>query len=75
MALFIIHIKTNSRKELVEVLNDRELKVSVSAPPVDGAANIRLIELLAKHFGVARSRCVLTKGFKSKMKWVEIDLD
>lgn len=47
-------------------------KVYVTAPPEDGKANKKLIELLAEHFGVAKSQVRIIKGEISRNKIVEI---
>jgi uncharacterized protein len=44
------------------------LKVYVTSPPVDDAANRRLVGLLAEELGVPRSEVTITSGFKSKSK-------
>ena len=48
------------------------LRVRISAPPVDGAANAELIKLLAKLFSVARSDVEIESGERSKSKVVSI---
>jgi len=48
--------------------------VAVSAPPEKGKANERLIELLAEHFRVAKSRIKIVSGHTSRSKVVEVDL-
>ncbi|ANB01956.1 DUF167 family protein [Ectothiorhodospira sp. BSL-9] len=60
-----------SRDKLGEPLGDR-LKVHVTAPPVDGAANQRLIRLVSKHCGVARSRVELVSGATSREKTLAV---
>ena len=54
-------------------MRDGVLRVRVSAPPVDGAANEALLRLLAKRFGVPRSALRIVSGETSRMKVVEID--
>ncbi|MCG5547548.1 DUF167 domain-containing protein [Halorhodospira halochloris] len=49
------------------------LKVYINAPPVDGAANDRLVRLIAKHCGVPKSNIRITNGVKSKEKTVEVE--
>jgi len=46
----------------------RVLRVKVAAPPVEGKANVALREVLAKHFGLAKSQVVLAKGSTSRVK-------
>ena len=48
------------------------LKVRISAPPVDGAANDEVIRFLAKLFGVARSSVSIVSGEASKTKRIRV---
>ncbi|MEI9961647.1 MAG: DUF167 domain-containing protein [Limisphaerales bacterium] len=50
-----------SKNEIGEPLGD-ELKIKVTAPPVDSAANEALIKLLAENLDCARSRIELIRG-------------
>jgi uncharacterized protein YggU (UPF0235/DUF167 family) len=49
------------------------LKVRVSAPPVDGAANAALEILLAKTLGLPRSAVSVARGASARIKQVEIE--
>ena len=46
------------------------LKVQLAAPPVDGAANAALLELLAELLGVPRRQVALVSGETSRRKRV-----
>lgn len=48
------------------------LKIKLAAPPVDGAANAELIQVLAKFFDVAKSAIEITSGATSKVKQIKI---
>lgn len=50
-----------SRDQLVG-LHDNELKIAITAPPVDGAANAHLLKYLSKLFKVPKSTIILEKG-------------
>ncbi|MFG1794283.1 DUF167 domain-containing protein [Nocardia sp. NPDC049149] len=68
-------IKPNSRKgPLVEILDDGTLTLYVRAPAVEGKANKAAIELLAEHYGVAKSAVRLASGATSRHKRFDIDL-
>lgn len=56
-----------SRNGIGEPLGD-ELKIQVTAPPVDSAANAALIELLAEKLGCARGQVELVRGRTSRHK-------
>ncbi len=60
-----------SRDEFAGVTGDA-LKIRITAPPVDGKANAHLIEFLAQHFGVAKSRISLLHGHTTHTKWFRI---
>ncbi len=61
-----------SRSEIVGVHGDA-LKVRLTAPPVDGAANAALVELLAAALGVPRRAVRVVGGATSRGKIVEVD--
>jgi uncharacterized protein len=61
-----------SRSEVIGVRGD-ELKVRLAAPPVDGAANDALIELLAKAFAVRRGAIRILAGHGSRSKFIEVE--
>jgi uncharacterized protein (TIGR00251 family) len=49
------------------------LRVRLTAPPVEGAANAALLDLLARALGVARSRLAVVHGERSRSKTIEIE--
>ena len=67
-----VTVKPNSRKEEVVPAGEGQFTVRVSAPPVEGKANERVVELLAKHFGVPKSRVTIARGASGRKKIVEI---
>ena len=48
------------------------LRVRVTAPPVDGAANDALVRLLAKTFEIPRTLVTIVSGASSRTKIVEL---
>ncbi len=59
-------------KAQIMVISKEELKVKVKSPPDKGKANRELIELLAEHYGVAKSYIRIIRGETSRNKVVEI---
>jgi len=49
-----------------------ELRIYLTAVPVQGKANAELIKLLSKELGVSKSKIEIIKGEKNKNKIVEI---
>jgi len=50
-------------------------RVHVHARPAEGKANEELLEILSRHFGVARSAVRILRGHASRSKTVEIGLE
>lgn len=62
-----------SRDEVLGWNEEGALRVRVKAPPVDGAANSALLQLLAKTLGVSKSQVTLITGATARNKIIEID--
>jgi uncharacterized protein YggU (UPF0235/DUF167 family) len=68
-----VRIKPGSKKgPLVEETQDGSLTIFVLERAVDGKANEALVKLLAKHFGVAKSKIQITRGHTSHVKQISI---
>lgn len=70
----IIEVKViprSSKKEIAGV-EDNVVKVKLTAPPVGGAANEQLVELLAERFGARKSSIIIIRGEASRRKTVKI---
>ena len=67
-----VRVHAGSRALKIEQRGD-ELHVWVRAPPVDGKANVAVIEALAENYVVPKSSVRLTSGHTSKTKTFEID--
>lgn len=61
-----------SRTEVAGVHGDA-IRVRLTAPPVDGAANEALVRLLAERLGVARGAVRLVAGAGGRTKVVEVE--
>lgn len=71
VALDVLVSPRSSRARIGPVHDDR-IKVAVTAPPVDGAANKAVVELFAKKLGVPRRSVAITAGESSRRKTVVI---
>lgn len=70
-----VYCKPNSKQQAIETVSEYNFLVRLKSPPVDGKANKELIEILAKHFAVAKSQVNIKSGHQSQHKLVEIDLN
>lgn len=50
-----------------------ELRIYLTAVPVDGKANRELIKLLSEKLNVGKNKISIIKGEKSKEKIIEVD--
>ena len=67
-----VKVIPNSSHAKVEELSKDLYRVKVDAPPKEGKANKRLIEILQDYFDIPKSKIKITKGERSKVKIVEI---
>lgn len=72
MKIIVKVIPRSSKNEVVGHMPDGALKVKLTAPPVDGAANEALIELLSEYFKKPKSSFVIQKGASKRTKIIEI---
>ena len=60
-----------SKNEIVGAIGE-ELRIKVTAPPVDAAANAALIRLLAETLDCPRSKVELIRGHTSRHKTIKL---
>ena len=68
-----IRVIPRASKAGIAGVRDGALLVRLQSPPVDGAANAELIEVIAKAFGAAKRDVSLESGERSKLKRVAIE--
>ncbi len=69
--LVAVRVAPRAARDDISLEGDR-LRVRLHAPPVEGAANAALIELLAKRLGVPRRSVTLERGDTSREKVLAI---
>ncbi|MDP9499983.1 DUF167 family protein YggU [Bisgaard Taxon 45] len=67
-----IFLQPKASKDQIVGLHDNELKITITAPPIDGQANAHLLKFLSKTFKVAKSSIVLEKGELNRHKQILI---
>ncbi|CCJ89774.1 UPF0235 protein VC0458 [Cronobacter turicensis 564] len=67
-----LYIQPKASRDSIIGLHGDELKVAITAPPVDGQANAHLVKYLAKQFRVAKSQVMIEKGELGRHKQVKI---
>jgi len=70
--LLRVRVQPRASREAVVGEADGRLRVALTAPPVEGAANDALRRFIAAKLGVARGRVTLESGDKSREKTLRI---
>ena len=70
----IFEVRVTTRAASVGIAGEYEgaVKVRLSSPPVDGAANVELIRLISKALGVSKSSVSIVSGETSKTKRLRV---
>ena len=68
-----IRIQPRASKNEVIRREDGGIKIRLTAPPVDGAANEALVRFLADTFSVSKSQVEIISGHTSRDKVVKIE--
>lgn len=63
----------NSKEEKVVQIDERYLELFFNVLPEKGKANLKIIEMLSKHFDVPKSAINIKSGLKSKLKIIDIN--
>lgn len=71
--LLALLIQPKASRDQFLGLHGDELKLAITAPPVDGQANAHLIKFLAKQFKVAKGQVSLLGGELGRHKRLAID--
>ena len=69
---FEVRVAPRASRNRVVGIQDGALKVALTAPPVDGAANEALKKLLAKALGVAKSDVEILRGDRARIKVLRV---
>lgn len=67
-----VKIAPGSSKNKIIGVYDDSLKITITAPAVEGKANKKCIAYLAKYFDIAKSKIEIISGKNSKNKLIKI---
>ena len=68
-----VEVKTNARENSVIELEPGRYAVRTTELPINGRANLAVIELLAEHLNRPKSDLAILKGLSSKRKILELE--
>jgi uncharacterized protein len=67
-----LHVQPRAKHCEMSGIHNRALKIKVTAPPVDDAANRAVVELFSALLGISRSSLQIISGLKSREKTLQI---
>ncbi|WP_312558611.1 DUF167 family protein YggU [Atlantibacter hermannii] len=67
-----LYIQPKASRDAIIGLHGDEVKIAITAPPVDGQANAHLVKFLAKQFRVPKSQVSNEKGETGRHKHIVI---
>jgi uncharacterized protein len=70
--LLPVAVQPRASRNAVAGLHGSALKLLLTAPPVEGAANAACLRLLADLLGVSRARLSILKGAKGRQKLIGV---
>ena len=70
--LLDVFVQPKSSRNSIEGIHDRELKIRLTAPPVEGQANKACLNFLSKQLSIPKRCMAIAAGQKSRHKTVAI---
>jgi uncharacterized protein (TIGR00251 family) len=70
--LLKLYIQPKASRDSIVGVHGEELKIAITAPPVDGKANAHLTKFLAKQFKVSKGLIAIEKGELGRHKQIRV---
>ncbi|WED27045.1 DUF167 family protein YggU [Vibrio sp. DW001] len=67
-----LYIQPKASRDKIVGLHGEELKIAITAPPVDGKANAHLTKFLSKQFKTAKGDIKIEKGELGRHKQIRV---
>jgi len=74
-AVFKVLVQPRSSRNMIAGIHDGALKIKLTAPPVDNAANQMCLKFIAKSLRVSRSALGIIAGHNSRHKQILLRFD
>lgn len=69
--IFKCHVQPGAKRNSIIGIYSDSLKISLSAPPIEGKANKELIKYLSKILNISKNSLTLLSGEKNKNKIIQ----
>jgi uncharacterized protein (TIGR00251 family) len=70
---FAVHVQPRAKKPGIDGTHGDALRVRVHAPPVEGAANDAVVDIIAEALGVPVRAVRIAAGHAARQKLVDVD--
>lgn len=70
---FRVHVQPRAARNRLQGMHDDALKISLTAPPVEGAANRLCRDYIAQLLGLPRALVEVVSGHKSRRKTIHVE--
>ena len=70
---FAVTVQPRASKNEVCGLYDDKLKIRLTSPPVEGAANSLCVKFLAKRLGTSPSKISIVRGLTARQKTIRVE--
>ena len=70
---FFVRVTPRARNTRIDRVLDGQLRVRVTAPPVDGAVNEAVVRLLAGELAIATSAVTIERGHSGRVKLLSVE--
>jgi uncharacterized protein (TIGR00251 family) len=71
-ATLVVHVVPRARRTAVSGRHGDAIKITLAAPPVDGAANTELVRFVAARLGLAAGAVTITRGAAGRRKTLAV---
>ncbi len=71
--ILLVYVQPKASRNRIVGLHGDAVKISITAPPVDGKANAGVIKLLAKFFHLPKSAITIISGESSRSKRLRLE--
>jgi uncharacterized protein (TIGR00251 family) len=68
-----VQVHPGAKKNEIMRFQDGVRHIKIAAPPVEGKANIELVDFLSEVLGVSKSRITIEKGTTSRKKLIVVE--
>jgi uncharacterized protein (TIGR00251 family) len=72
-ATLVVHVVPRARRTAVSGRHGDAIKITLAAPPVDGAANAELVRFVAARLGLAPRAVTIARGAAGRRKILAVE--